>query len=122
MNRFDSTRKSTRVTLSLFEDYVRDQNTEKQSELGMILETIEALSDMRDVMMENKQKDKLIGGNTAILKMVQGDIAKMAIREYENSQNMLRFLCEENESLKHKNNSLQSELKDLGLELDQAKK
>ena len=70
MNRFDTTRKSTRVTLALFEDYARDQNTETQSELGMILETIEALSEMRDVVRENKQKDKLIGGNTAILKMV----------------------------------------------------
>ena len=103
MNRFDSTRKSTRVTLALFEDYVRDQNTETQAELGMVLETIEALSEMREVMRESKEKDKLIGGNTAVLRMVQGEIAKMAIREYENSQNILRFLCEENESLKARN-------------------
>ncbi len=51
----------------------------------MILETIETLKDTRDLIKENKCKDKLIGGNMAVLKMVEGDIAKMAIREYENS-------------------------------------
>jgi len=36
-------------------------------------------------MHENVLKDELIGGNTGILSMVEGDIAKMVVREYENS-------------------------------------
>ena len=43
-------------------------------------------------MNELDAKDQVIGGNTALLAMVEGDIAKMAVREYENSQNILRML------------------------------
>jgi len=41
---------------------------------------------------EIEAKDQVIGGNTALLAMVEGDIAKMAVREYENTQNILRLL------------------------------
>jgi hypothetical protein len=42
------------------------------------------LQDSKELLNEIKVKDQIIGGNNSILCMVEGDIAKMAVKEYEN--------------------------------------
>lgn len=92
MNRFENDRKSQNMTITMFEDYLKDVESDTQSDLGIVLETINVLNDSKLHINEIKIKDQLIGGNTAILGMVEGDIAKMVVREYENCQNIMRFL------------------------------
>eukprot|EP00347_Sterkiella_histriomuscorum_P004216 403361302 len=102
------------LSISVFEDYIKDKDrvggTETQNELGIILETINFLAESKQLIVECRIKDQLIGGDQAVLSMVEGDIAKMAIREYENSQNIMRFICQENEALKSQVQQLKDEL------------
>jgi len=61
------------------------------------------MSAMRQAKLLFKElqiKDQIITGNKGMLKFIEGDIAKMAVREYENSQNMIKYLNEENQALK----------------------
>ncbi|CDW84168.1 UNKNOWN [Stylonychia lemnae] len=122
MNKFEGHRKSMSMSMSMFEDYLRDQDSAEQAELGIILETIDVLQDSKQVLQENVIKDQLIGGNSGILSMVEGDIAKMVVREYENSQNMMKFICQENEQLKLQNSNLKNEVICLRRDIDNFKK
>lgn len=49
--------------------------------------------------------------------MVEGDIAKMAVREYENCQNMIKYLCTENDTLRAQNINLIDDVDRLKREL-----
>ena len=64
----------------------------------------------------------MIGGNSAILGMVEGEIAKLVVKEYEGCQNILKFVMQENEQLK-KDKERQSDLiESLRRDIDQIKK
>ena len=56
-----------------------------------------------------------------MLKFIEGDIAKMAVREYENGLNMIKYLTQENESLKLQNQKLERDLEGMRMELDLSK-
>ena len=49
--------------------------------------------------------------------MVEGDIAKMAVREYENCQTMIKYLCTENDALRNQNLCLIDDIDRLKREL-----
>lgn len=66
----------------------------------MIHETMSAMRQAKLLFKELQIKDQIITGNKGMLKFIEGDIAKMAVREYENSQNMIKYLNEENQALK----------------------
>ena len=51
--------------------------------------------------------------------MIEGDIAKMAVNDYENSQNQIRYLCAENEQLKRQNHKLLEEMDKLKKDMQQ---
>ena len=46
-------------------------------------------------------KDQMISGNKVLFKLVEGEIAKLAIKEYENNAKMVRYLTNENDQLKY---------------------
>ena len=73
--------------------------------MQMILETISFLSECKDLVVELRVKDHLLREEKHgfLGALVEGEIAKMAVREFENSQNAIRFLQSENDNLKAKN-------------------
>ena len=57
MSKFETNRKTLNHSISMFEDYLRDRGTETQSDLGIILETINVLQDSKHLFEEIKVKD-----------------------------------------------------------------
>ena len=55
MSNFETNRKTQ--TISLFEDFLKDSNMEMQSQLGVIMETINVLQDSKEKVSEIKAKD-----------------------------------------------------------------
>lgn len=67
------------------------------------METINLLKEMKEMAGQNIIKDLIFReGNKGLLSLVESDIAKMAVREFENSQGALTFLGDENQTLKDK--------------------
>ncbi|CDW91492.1 UNKNOWN [Stylonychia lemnae] len=115
-------KKKSEISIEVFEELAKDRgNSESSNQLAVIHETVSAMRQAKILFKENEIKDQIIRGNKGILKFIEGDIAKMAVREYESSQNMIKYLNDENHSLKLQNQRLQRENEVLQMDMDQLK-
>jgi hypothetical protein len=55
------------------------------------------MNEVKQLFSELEIKDKIISGSKGLFKMVEGDIAKLAVKEYENSLKMIRYLANDND-------------------------
>lgn len=79
------------------------------------------LKETKALYKDLEVKNQIINGNKSMLKFIEGDIAKMAVREYENGLNMIKYLTQENESLKLQNQKLERDLEGMKMELEMTK-
>jgi hypothetical protein len=87
MNKFEGTRKNTALTLALLEDWAKNEANENKNQLSMVMEAINTLKECKDLFIEIRIKDNIIREQKSgfLGSIVESEVGKMAVREFENS-------------------------------------
>eukprot|EP00347_Sterkiella_histriomuscorum_P024124 403332226 len=119
--RYEIGNESRDSEIGQWHERLSENKRQSLGQFSIIHEASLALRETKLLYKDLQVKNQIINGNKQMLKSIEGDITKMAVREYENGLNMIRFLQQENEGLKMQNSKLEREIQILKMDLDSSR-